>query len=223
MFRLVIGNKNYSSWSLRAWLLLTEAGIPFEEIRLSLFTPDFAREIIRYTPANRVPVLIDSDASTEGFPIWDTLAIAEYVAERFPDKDLWPDSQTDRARARSICAEMHAGFSKLRNAMPMNVCADLAGYGWSVGVQDDIDRLVAMWRELLDRHHGPLLFGRFTIADAFFAPVVSRLKTYGVALPDDIAAYRDAVLALNGMRAWASAARSESTFLADDEPYRRQA
>ncbi len=230
MFKLVIGNKNYSSWSLRSWLLLTEAGISFEEVRLSLFSVEFAREIARYTPAGRVPVLIDSDmgahgsrtASPEGFAIWDTLAIAEYIAERFPEKGLWPDEPADRARARSVCAEMHAGFPKLRQAMPMNVCADLAGYGWSVGVQDDIDRLVAMWRELLARHRGPLLFGRFTIADAFFAPVVSRLKTYAVALPDDIAAYRDAVLALKSMRAWTSAARSESEFLEDDEPYRRR-
>ena len=223
MLKLVIGNKNYSSWSLRSWLLLTEAGIPFEEVRLPLFTVEFAREIARYTPTGRVPVLIDGDASPEGLAIWDTLAIAEYVAERFPEKRLWPDDPNDRARARSICAELHAGFSRLRQAMPMNIAADLAGYGWSVGVQDDIDRLVAMWRELLDRHRGPLLFGRFTIADAFFAPVVSRLKTYGVALPNDIAAYRDAVLALKGMRSWTSAARSESEFLADDEPYRRQA
>ncbi len=223
MLKLVIGNKNYSSWSLRSWLLLTEAGIPFEEVRLSLFTPEFAQAIAGYTPARRVPVLIDSAALPDGFAVWDTLAIAEYVAERFPEKRLWPDDAADRARARSICAEMHAGFSKLRQAMPMNIAADLTGYGWSVGVQDDIDRLVAMWRELLDRHRGPLLFGRFTIADAFFAPVVSRLKTYAVALPEDIATYRDAVLALKGMKAWTAAAQSESEFLADDEPYRRRA
>lgn len=223
MLKLVIGNKNYSSWSLRSWLLLTEAGIPFEEVRLLLFSAEFARELVRHTPAGRVPVLIDSEASPEGLAIWDTLAIAEYVAERFPEKGLWPDAPADRARARSICAEMHSGFSTLRHAMPMNVSADLAGFGWSVGVQDDIDRLVAMWRELLDRHHGPMLFGRFTIADAFYAPVLSRLKTYGITLPDDILAYRDAVLALKGMQAWASAARAEREFLADDEPYRRQA
>ena len=226
MLKLVIGNKNYSSWSLRSWLLLTEAGIPFEEIQLSLFTPEFGRDIVRHTPTKRVPVLIDSDVSVSasgGLAVWDTLAIAEYLADRFPEKRLWPDDPADRARARSICAEMHSGFATLRHAMPMNVSADLAGFGWSVGVQDDIDRLVAMWRELLDRHRGPLLFGRFTIADAFFAPVMSRLKTYGVALPHDIAAYRDAVLALKGMRAWTAAARAEREFLADDEPYRRQA
>lgn len=223
MLKLVIGNKNYSSWSLRSWLLLAEAGIPFEEIRLSLFSAGFAREIARYTPAGRVPVLIDSDASPGGLAVWDTLAIAEYVAERFPGKRLWPDDPADRARARSICAEMHSGFSTLRRAMPMNVSADLAGHGWSVGVQDEIDRLVAMWRELLVRHRGPMLFGRFTVADAFYAPVVSRLATYAVALPDDIAAYCDAILALKGMQAWASAARAEREFLAQDEPYRRQA
>ena len=232
MLKLVIGNKNYSSWSLRAWLLLTESGIPFEEIRLSLSTPEFARDIVRHNPARRVPVLIDSGVSArnaagtaapDGLAVWDTLAIAEYLAELFPEKRLWPDDPADRARARSICAEMHSGFPALRNAMPMNVAADLAGFGWSVGVQDDIDRLVAMWRELLDRHRGPMLFGRFTIADAFFAPVISRLTTYGVTLPDDIAAYRDAVLALKGMQAWTAAARAEGEFLADDEPYRRRA
>lgn len=223
MLKLVIGNKNYSSWSLRSWLLLAEAGIPFEETRISLFSAEFAREIVRYTPAGRVPVLVDSDALPGGLAVWDTLAIAEYLAERFPEKRLWPDHPADRARARSICAEMHSGFPTLRRAMPMNVTADLAGHGWSVGVQDDIDRLVAMWRELLLRHRGPLLFGRFTIADAYYAPVVSRFATYGVALPDDIAAYRDAVLALQGMQAWATAARAESEFLVEDEPYRRQA
>ena len=219
MLKLVIGNKNYSSWSLRAWLLLTEAGIPFEEIALSLFTPSFDAEIVRYSAARRVPVLVDSDGPT----VWDTLAIAEYVAERFPDRGLWPVDPGARAHARSVCAEMHSGFSTLRNAMPMNISADLAGHGWSIAVQDDVDRLVALWRECLARYGGPLLFGRFTIADAFFAPVVSRMTTYGVALPDDIAAYRDRVLALDGMRAWSAAARAETAFLSDDEPYRRPA
>ncbi len=221
MLKLVIGNKNYSSWSLRAWLLMTEAGIPFEEVRLSLFTPAFDEAIARHSPARRVPVLIDMAAGE--LAVWDTLAIAEYLAERFPEKRLWPEDASARARARSICAEMHAGFSTLRNAMPMNIANDLAGHGWSVRVQDDVDRLVAMWREVLEAHGGPMLFGRFTIADAYFAPVLSRLKTYAVALPDDIGAYRDAVLALPGMQAWSAAARRETEFLEDDEPYRRPA
>ena len=216
MLTLVIGNKNYSSWSLRPWLLLTEAGIPFEEVRLSLSTPSFAARIARYSAAGRVPVLVDRDIR-----VWDTLAIAEYLAERFPDRGLWPADVAQRARARSICAEMHAGFSTLRQAMPMNVSASLPGMGWSVAVQDDIDRLVTVWRECLEPSGGPLLFGRFTIADAYFAPVMSRLSTHAVALPDDIAAYRDRVLALGGMRAWADAAAAETEFIADDEPYRR--
>ena len=220
MLTLVIGNKNYSSWSLRPWLLLTESGIPFDEVRLSLFTASFRERIGRYSPTGRVPVLIDGDEND--LRIWDSLAIAEYLAERFPAHHLWPVDRASRARARSMCAEMHTGFSTLRQAMPMNVSASLPGRGWNLAVQDDIDRLVAMWRECLSASGGPLLFGAFTIADAFFAPVVSRLATYGAVLPDDIAAYRDRVLALAGMRAWCAAAAAETEFLEDDEPYRRQ-
>jgi glutathione S-transferase len=223
MLTLVIGNKKYSSWSLRAWLLLTEAGIPFEEVRLSLFTASFTETIGRYTPTGRVPVLIDSDGASGGLAVWDTLAIAEYAAERFPDRRLWPVDVAARARARSICAEMHSGFSNLRNAWPMNVGAPLPGLGWSLAVQDDVDRIVAMWRECLERSGGPMLFGSFTIADAFFAPVVSRFATYAADLPADIAAYRDRVLALDAMKAWTAAADRETEFVADDEPYRRRA
>ena len=223
MYSLVIGNKNYSSWSLRAWLLMTEAAIPFEEVRLSLFTPSFAASIGDYTPAGRVPVLLDSDVEVDGQPlaIWDTLAIAEYLAEARPDRALWPRNRGARARARSMCAEMHSGFAQMRGALPMNVSARLPGHGWSIAVQDDIDRLVAMWRACLGAHGGPLLFGDFGIADAFFAPVVSRFATYAIALPDDIASYRDRVLALPGMQAWSTGAHEETEFLREDEPYRR--
>ncbi len=221
MLKLVIGNKNYSSWSLRAWLLLTEAQVPFEEVVLPLFSQTFDAEIGSYTPTGRVPVLVDAEDGAEPLHVWDTLAIAEYVAERFPDRALWPVDRAARARARSICAEMHSGFSSLRNAMPMNVSADLAGFGWNIQVQDDVDRIVALWTECLERSGGPMLFGRFTIADAFFAPVVSRLTTYAVALPEAADAYRLRVLALRGMQAWAQGARAETHFLAPDEPYRR--
>lgn len=222
MLTLVIADKTYSSWSLRAWLLLTEAGIAFEEVRLGLATAAFTDGIGRYSPAGRVPVLIDDGVGPTPLAVWDTLAIAEYAAERFPEKRLWPEDVAARARARSICAEMHAGFSALRSAMPMNVTADLAGFGWSVAVQDDVDRLCAMWTELLDTHGGPLLFGdRFTIPDAYFAPVMSRFATYAVALPPRIAAYRDAVLARPGMQRWIAGARTETAFVVDDEPYRR--
>jgi glutathione S-transferase len=220
MLKLVIGNKNYSSWSLRAWLLLTEARIPFEEVRVTLFSKTFAREIGRFTPAGRVPVLIDPDGAEGGLAVWDTLAIAEYVAERFPDHALWPRDPAVRARARSLTAEMHSGFGALRNACPMNVTASLPGRGWNVAVQRDVDRLVAMWSECLERHGGPLLFGDFTIADAFFAPVLSRFVTYAIEVPDTVGAYRDRVLALDGMRAWTAAAADEADFLVEDEPYR---
>jgi len=221
MLKLVIGNKTYSSWSLRAWLVLVEADIPFEEIPLPLSTPTFATEIGRYTPTGRVPVLLDDAGGGEPFVVWDTLAIAEYLAERFPDKKLWPLDPRQRARARSICAEMHSGFGALRNAWPMNVTATLVGHGWSIGVQNDLDRLCAMWTELLDAHGGPLLFGSFTIADAFFAPVISRLATYGAKVPERVATYRDAVLELAGMRRWIADAHKETAFVLDDEPYRR--
>ena len=220
MLKLVIGNKTYSSWSLRAWLVLVEANIPFDEIVLPLSTPQFAKEIGRYSPTGRVPVLLDVDGDRT-FAVWDTLAIAEYVAERFPEKTLWPVDARQRARARSVSAEMHSGFGALRSAWPMNVTATLPGRGWSVGVQNDLDRLCALWSELLDAHGGPLLFGRFTIADAFFAPVISRLTTYGAEVPPRTALYRDAVLALDGMRRWIAEAREEMAFVVDDEPYRR--
>ena len=164
--------------------------------------------------------MIDGEGD-DALHVWDTLAIAEYLAERFEDRALWPSDRAARARARSICAEMHAGFSALRNAMPMNISADLAGRGWNVAVQDDVDRIAAIWHECLDRSGGPLLFGHFTIADAFFAPVVSRLTTYAVPLPPPLDAYRNRVLALDGMQAWSAAARAERQFLVEDEPYRR--
>ncbi len=222
MLKLVVGNKTYSSWSLRAWLLMTEAAIPFEEIGLRLFSAEFAQEISRYSPAGRVPVLVDPDAAAGGLAVWDTLAIAEYLAERFPDRKLWPVDTAARARARTICAEMHAGFGALRSALPMNVGASLPGLGWNIAVQDDVDRLVAMWRECLERSGGPLLFGDFTIADAFFAPVASRFATYAIDLPGDIAAYRDRLLGLRGMRLWTEQALAENEFVPPDEPYRRR-
>jgi glutathione S-transferase len=217
VLQLVIGNKNYSSWSLRAWLLLTELSIEFEEVQLSLFSEKFTRSIGQYTPAKRVPVVVD-----ETLAVWDSLAIAEYIAERFPDKGVWPRDMAARARARSVCAEMHAGFGALRNNMPMNVNASLPGLGWSVAVQNDLERIHAIWGSALNEHGGPFLFGAFSAADAYFAPVASRLATYQVSVPDASARYRDTILGTRGMRAWALAAATESEFLAEDEPYRRK-
>ncbi|WP_231408531.1 glutathione S-transferase family protein [Ralstonia solanacearum] len=215
--KLVIGNKNYSSWSLRPWLLARQAGIPFEEIRLRLGSEGFAAEIHRYSPAGRVPVLVDGDIT-----VWDSLAICETLAERFPRARLWPEDPKARAHARSICAEMHAGFANLRSQMPMNVTAMLPGLGWNVAVQSDVDRIAQIWTELRQKYaaEGPFLFGHFTVADAFYAPVVSRFATYGVRLPESAKNYADHILNLPAMQEWIEGARGERDFLADDEPYR---
>jgi len=225
--QLYIGNKNYSSWSMRPGVLLKQAGIAFDEvkIRFDAFTPEssFKTELARISPAGRVPVLVDGDLT-----VWDTLAIAEYLAEQFPEKQLWPRDVKARARARSVCAEMHSGFGALRNHFPMNIEAELPEVGARVlaeqpGVRADLDRLLAMWSALLAAHGGPLLFGGFTIADAYFAPVVMRLKTYGIALPAAIDAYSKRVQALSGVAAWVADALAERDFLDFEEPYRSQA
>ena len=224
MFKLYIGNKNYSSWSMRPWVLLTQAGIPFEEIavRFDSFDADsqFKTTINAVTPTGKVPVLVDGDLA-----VWDTLAIAEYVAERHPELALWPRDPAARARARSVCAEMHTGFTALRSHCPMNIEADLAATGaliWrdQAAVRADVARLAAMWQALLSEHGGPLLFGAFSIADAFFAPVCMRLKNYALPVPPAIAAYIERVCALPGVQAWMDGARAEQDFLAFEEPYR---
>lgn len=215
--KLIFGNKNYSSWSLRPWLLLREAGIAFEEVPVRLLTPEFDEVVRRHSPAGKVPVLVDGDIH-----VWDSLSICEYVAERFPEKQLWPADIAARAHARSICAEMHSGFQQIRNQLPMNVTAMLPGIGWSVAVQREVDRVAAMWSDLRARHgsKGPFLFGTFTVADAFYAPVVSRFATYGIHLPESAKTYADFVLALPSMQEWAEGARAERDFVVSDEPYR---
>lgn len=226
MFKLYIGNKNYSSWSMRPWVLLKQAGIPFEEVmvRFDSFAADssFKKTINAVTPTGKVPVLVDGD-----LVVWDTLAIAEYVAEQFPDKTLWPGDKTARARARSVCAEMHSGFTGLRSHCTMNIEASLADAGAMIwrdqgAVRADVARLVAMWQELLNQHGGPLLFGHFTVADAYFAPICMRLKTYALPLPSVIADYVARVCALPGVKAWIAAALAENDFLDFEEPYRLQ-
>lgn len=222
--QLYIGNKNYSSWSMRPWVLMTQAGIPFEEVMLRFDTMEpgspFRVAIAAINPAARVPVLVD-----DGLVVWDTLAIAEYLAEKFPALQLWPADMKLRARARSVCAEMHSGFGALRSAFGMNIEASLPEIGAKVlreqpQVRDDVARIVQIWSELLAQHGGPLLFGRFSIADAFFAPVVTRFVTYGVPVPAPIRAYMDRVLALPSVAAWHADALAEQTFVAWDEPYR---
>jgi glutathione S-transferase len=215
--KLVIANKNYSSWSLRAWLVLTEAGIPFEEELIRFNEPDFGERVRRHSPTGRVPVLVDGD-----LVVWDSLAIAEYVAEKFPEKKLWPDARAARARARAVCAEMHAGFPHLRSRMPMNCEATLPLGALEVVVLRDIDRVVEIWRESRASYgaEGPFLFGRFTIADAYFAPVVWRFVTYATPLPAHARAYVETMTGLASMRAWLASARAENEFVGFDEPYR---
>jgi glutathione S-transferase len=214
--RLVIANKNYSSWSMRPWLVLKEAGIAFEEILLP-FDSKAWDERAPLTPTGKVPVLwIDQT------PIHDSLAIAETIAELFPAANLWPSDRIVRAQARAVSAEMHSGFAALRRHMPMNIEAELPGKGELPEVRQDIARVVAIWEECRTRFagDGSLLFGPFTIADAMFAPVVTRLRTYGVTLPPVAEAYAQAVLALPSVAAWCDAARGEHAFVAHDEPYR---
>ena len=224
MLQLYIGNKNYSSWSMRSGVLLAQAGIAFQEVmvRFDSFAPgsQFRKTMDALSPVGKVPVLVDGDVV-----VWDTLAIAEYLAEQFPSKQLWPAEARARARARSICAEMHSGFGALRSACPMNIEAHLPALGQLIwrdkpAVRLDVARLVAMWSELLEQHGGPLLFGRFCIADAYFAPVCMRLKTYGLPVPPEISAYIEAVCALPGVKAWVEAALAERDFRDFEEPYR---
>ena len=224
--QLYIGNKNYSSWSLRPWLLMRQAGIVFEEVKLRLSFSDgspFKRAIATVAPTGKVPVLVD-----EGFAVWDTLAIAEYLAEKFPAKGLWPGPMRERARARSLCAEMHAGFSALRNNFPMNIEASLPEVGAqkmreAPEAQRDVARIVEMWSGQLDASGGPFLFGAFGIVDAYFAPVCTRFRTYGLTLPEAPAAFARRVLALPAMQQWDHDARAETDFLSFDEPYRQAA
>ena len=212
--KLVIGNKNYSSWSLRAWLLLKEAGIEFDEHRIPLDLPGTAHEIAEFSSAGRVPILILDDVT-----IWDTLAIAETVAERWPDKQLWPEDPTARAHARAISAEMHSGFENLRTCMPMNCRA----MGRKVAIPDelgaDMDRIIAIWGDCHRKYgdQGGWLFGSFSVADAMFAPVVLRFRTYGINLPESAGYYPHRLLESEAMQDWLAAAESETEVIEREE------
>jgi len=204
--KLIIGNKNYSSWSLRAWLLLKEAGIEFEEHRIPLDRPKTSSEIAQFTESGCVPIL-----QLEDMTVWDSMAIAETIAEHYPEKHLWPENPAARAHARSICAEMHSGFQVLRTHMPMNCRA----MGRKVSLPDElgqeIDRIIAIWGKCHRKYgdQGGWLFGHFTIADAMFAPVVLRLRTYGINLPESAGFYPHRLLESEAMQEWLLAAESE--------------
>ncbi len=226
MPKLYIGNKNYSSWSMRPWVLMRQAGIAFEEVkvRFDSFAPDsqFKRSLQGISPTGKVPVLVDGP-----LVVWDSLAIAETLAEKYPDKHLWPQDPVARAQGRSACAEMHSGFTALRSHCPMNIEARLPDIGaivWrdQATVRADVQRLAELWGALLQASGGPLLLGRFSIADAYFAPVCMRLITYGLPVPPHIAAYVERVRALPGVQDWIAGALAEQDFRAFEEPYRLQ-
>ena len=210
---LVVGNKNYSSWSLRPWLAMRQAGIPFDEVRIALYQPGSKARLLQYSPAGKVPVLIDGPVT-----VWDSLAILEYLADKFPQCRLWPEDRAARAHARTISAEMHAGFARLREHMSMNLRRSLPGRGRTPEVDAEIGRITRMWLDCLGRYGGPFLFGAFGAADAMYAPVAGRFTTYGVALPPPCQRYVGALLALPALQEWYAAARAEAEVLPQFEP-----
>jgi glutathione S-transferase len=216
--KLLIGNKNYSSWSMRPWLLLKQLGLPFEEEALSFNDPGFKKRVLEVSPTGKVPVLVDGD-----FAVWDSLAIVEYLAEKFPERSVWPAAREARARARSACAEMHAGFGALRSNLGMNCELHLPLPVLDLATRRDVARICDIWADCARFAlgvDGPFLFGAFSAADAYFAPVVSRFVTYDVALPEAARRYVATIDALPSMREWVKAARAENDYYAPDEPFR---
>ncbi len=223
--QLIIGNKNYSSWSMRPWVLMRQLGMHFEEVKLRFDVGEhsaFRRAVAHYSPAGRVPVLVD-----DSFSVWDTLAIVEYLHDKFPGRGVWPEDIQQRARARSLAAEMHAGFAALREHCPVNIEADLSQIGEIVcaeqaGVRADLARIELMWAEALLTSGGPFLFGEFGAVDAMYAPVCTRLRTYGLPMAGTTNDYVAQVTEAPGVAAWIADARAEHDFLDFMEPYRTQ-
>ena len=219
--KLVIGNKNYSSWSMRPWLLMTALGIPFEEEKLSFADPGWKSRALRYSPTGMVPVLVDGDLA-----VWDTLAITEYLAEKFPERGVWPAAAAARARARSIVAEMHSGFQAIRDTLQMNCELRVKMQPLARAVRREIQRVFDIWsdcRTQVGPDAGPFLFGGFSAADAFYAPITRRFVSYGVDCPEVARRYIAAVEALPATRAWLDGAMAEREFIDWEEPYRERA
>ncbi len=213
---LVIGNRNYSSWSMRPWVLMRELGIAFDEVMLRFHSPEWDAQIARWSPSRRVPVLWRGEQA-----VWDSLAISEALHEWYADRGVWPRDAVARAFARSAAAEMHSGFSALRTAMPMNIRASHPGKGANDAVRVDIARIESLWSEARRRFgaEGPFLFGRFSAADAMFAPVVMRFATYAPQLAPESARYCETVRAAPSVRAWVAGALEEKEVVAEEEPY----
>lgn len=216
---LVIGNKNYSSWSLRPWLLLRQANLPFREIRIPLYTPNSRVHILEYSPSGKVPILNDGDVT-----VWESLAVCEYIADRFPDKQLWPADYKARALARAVATEMHAGFTELRSHMLFNARRYFPDKGRSPAVQKDIDRISSIWNDCRARFGagGPFLFGRFSVADAMYAPVALRFITYVVELDPVSSEYVATIKRLRPIQEWIAAASAETETIPMLEPYAAQ-
>jgi glutathione S-transferase len=204
MLKLVIGDRNYSSWSLRPWLAIKQAGLPFDEVFISLRNSGTRTEIYKYSPSGKIPCLIDEETV-----VWDSLAICEYLAEKSPS--LWPSDRKSRAEARAISAEMHSGFGALRQSMPMEIHASKPYDDRTAEVSADIARIVSIWESCRSRFakSGPFLFGTFTVADAMFAPVVWRFLTYAVELPPASRAWVETMCALPAMQEWRKSALAE--------------
>lgn len=213
---LVIGNKNYSSWSLRPWLAMKMAGLHFDEIRIVLDRPDTKASILQYSPNGRVPCLLDRRPDGV-LTVWDSLAICEYVNEAYAGATLWPAAAAARARARAVTAEMHSSFAALRQHLPMDIRGRLPGRGAGslalAEVADQVRRIGDIWSEALAASGGPFLFGAFSIADAFFAPVATRFATYAVPLPGPLTAYSNRLLSTAPMKEWIAAAESEAEII----------
>lgn len=211
MYQLVIGNKNYSSWSLRPWLIMKVAEIEFEEINIELYQMEGKQALKNYTDSGKVPVLIDNNMN-----IWDSLAIVEYLAERHPEKALWPLANDSRAIARAVTAEMHSSFNAIRNELPMNCRLSTRYEPVAAPLQQDIDRISSIWKQCRQEYgqQGEFLFGQFSIADAFYAPIVIRLNGYGIPVGEVERDYMDNILALPALQEWVEAAKQETTIVA---------
>jgi len=211
---IYLGNRNYSSWSLRPWLALKQTGAAFDEEVIPLSEPTTRSTVLRFSPSGRVPALKHNELT-----VWDSLAMCEYLAETFPQAKLWPEDKAARAVARAVSAEMHSGFAALRDHLPMNMRSSFPNRGVTPDVQADINRITAIWRDCRKRFgaNGLFLFGGFTIADAMYAPVVSRFRTYKIELEEETQAYTDAVWALPALQEWLTAAKNEPMIIESAE------
>ncbi len=210
--KLLIGNRNYSTWSLRPWLVLKHFEIPFEDEVLQLSGPGWKEHLAAHSPTGKVPVLLDGD-----LVVPETIAIIEYLADRFPDKPIWPADTHQRAQARAAAAEMHAGFQSIRSHAPMNLRAAHPGKVSVDAVHKDLHRIETLWGDLLEKSGGPFLFGAFSAADAMFAPLATRLRTYALPVSDRAAAYVEAIYALPAFQSWLALALQEPWIVDDDE------